>query len=114
MMVPLPVQNAMVVALGDESHVQEQRGRYNKRRALLAPALVRAGFSIEYSHAGLYIWCTRNEDAWKSVGWLAELGILATPGIFYGEKGAFHIRVALTATDEQIADAVLRIESVVK
>jgi succinyldiaminopimelate transaminase len=114
MMVPLPVQNAMVVALGDETHVEQQRARYNNRRALLAPALVRAGFSIHYSHAGLYIWCTRNEDAWKSVGWLAELGILATPGSFYGEKGASHIRVALTATDEQIADAVQRIESAVK
>lgn len=114
MMVPLPVQNAMVVALGDEKHVEQQRARYNKRRALLTPALERAGFAIHYSHAGLYIWCTRNEDAWKSVGWLAELGILTTPGSFYGEKGASHIRVALTATDEQISDAVQRIESAVK
>ncbi len=114
MMVPLPVQNAMVVALGDEKHVEQQRTRYNKRRALLAPALKSVGFSIEYSNAGLYIWCTRGEDAWKSVGWLAELGILATPGTFYGEKGASHIRVALTSTDEQIADAVHRIESAVR
>jgi succinyldiaminopimelate transaminase len=111
MMVPLPVQNAMVTALGDEKHVGEQRARYNNRRALLAPSLVKAGFTIEYSNAGLYIWCTRNEDGWKSVGWLAELGILATPGSFYGEKGASYIRIALTATDEQIADAVHRIES---
>lgn len=114
MMVPLPVQNAMVAALSDEKHVVEQRTRYNNRRALLMPALAKAGFTIEFSHAGLYIWCTRNEDAWKSVGWLAELGILATPGSFYGEKGASHIRVALTATDKQIADAVMRIESAVK
>ena len=114
MMVPLPVQNAMVAALSDEKHVGEQRARYNNRRAVLMPALAKAGFTIEFSHAGLYIWCTRNEDAWKSVGWLAELGILATPGSFYGEKGASHIRVALTATDKQIADAVARIESAVK
>ncbi len=114
MMVPLPVQNAMVTALGDEKHVVEQRDRYNKRRALLAPALTHAGFQIEYSNAGLYIWCTRSEDAWKSVAWLAELGILATPGSFYGAKGAHHIRVALTATDAQIVDAVNRIESAVK
>ena len=113
-MVPLPVQNAMVVALGDEKHVQEQRDRYNKRRSLLAPALQRAGFTIEHSNAGLYIWCTRNEDSWTSVAWLAELGILATPGSFYGAKGASHIRVALTATDAQISDAVERIESAVK
>jgi aspartate/methionine/tyrosine aminotransferase len=114
MMVPLPVQNAMVAALSDEKHVGEQCARSNNRRALMMPALAKAGFTIEFSHAGLYIWCTRNEDAWKSVGWLAELGILATPGSFYGEKGASHIRVALTATDKQIADAVARIESAVK
>ena len=41
--------------------------------------------------------------------WLAELGILATPGIFYGEAGQSHIRIALTATDEQIAAAARRI-----
>lgn len=109
MMVPLPIQAAMVAALSDSDHVAEQRDRYNKRRSLLAPALQGAGFTIEYSEAGLYIWATRQESAWESVQWLAELGILATPGIFYGEAGQSHIRIALTATDEQIAAAVKRI-----
>lgn len=109
MMVPLPVQNAMVVALSDETHVQAQRLRYNARRARLAPALVAAGFGIDESAAGLYIWCSRNEGAWDSIAWLAELGILATPGIFYGAAGASHIRVAMTATDQQIYDAAARI-----
>jgi succinyldiaminopimelate transaminase len=109
MMVPLPIQAAMVAALSDSDHVAEQRDRYNKRRSLLAPALQRAGFTIEHSEAGLYIWATRQQDAWESVQWLAELGILATPGIFYGEAGQSHIRIALTATDEQIAAAARRI-----
>jgi aspartate/methionine/tyrosine aminotransferase len=43
------------------------------------------------------------------VEWLAEFGILATPGSFYGAAGAQHIRVAMTATDAQIAEAVLRL-----
>ena len=114
MMVPLPIQNAMVAALSDESHVAEQRARYNARRAILAPALQAAGFQIDESVAGLYIWCTRSEDAWQSVDWLASLGILATPGSFYGDKGASHIRVAMTATDEQIVDAAARIRQGVK
>jgi succinyldiaminopimelate transaminase len=111
MMVPLPVQHAMIAALSDEEHVIQQRARYNSRRALLAPALISAGFRIDESAAGLYIWCTRNESAWESVKWLAQLGIIATPGIFYGEKGSSHIRIAMTATDEQIQDAAKRIES---
>ena len=113
MMVPLPIQNAMVAALSDETHVKEQRARYNARRAILAPALIAAGFKIEDSAAGLYIWCTRSEDCWKSVEWLAKLGIVATPGSFYGELGASHIRIAMTATDAQISDAAARIREAI-
>ena len=113
MMVPLPIQNAMVAALSDETHVNEQRARYNARRAILAPALIAAGFKIEDSAAGLYIWCTRSEDCWKSVEWLAKLGIVATPGSFYGELGASHIRIAMTATDAQISEAAARIREAI-
>jgi succinyldiaminopimelate transaminase len=111
MMVPLPVQKAMTVALTDDTHVTEQRARYNARKEILRPALEAAGFTIEFSNAGLYLWCTRNEDAWESVSWLAKRGILATPGSFYGALGARHIRVAMTATDAQIADAAQRIKA---
>ena len=109
MMVSLPVQKAMVAALSDSDHVGEQRNRYNDRRAKLSPALKSAGFEIHDSAAGLYIWATRNESAWDSVSWLADIGIIATPGIFYGEKGAQFIRIAMTATDQQISDAADRI-----
>jgi aspartate/methionine/tyrosine aminotransferase len=109
MMVPLPVQKAMIAALSDSDHVVQQRARYNARKDMLIPALKAAGFSIDFSEAGLYLWATRNEDCWQSVAWLASLGILATPGIFYGD--ATHIRIAMTATDEQISEAASRITS---
>ena len=112
MMVPLPVQKAMIAALSDAEHVAEQRGRYNSRKDILIPALKAAGFSIDFSDAGLYLWATRNEDCWQSVAWLASLGILATPGIFYGD--ATHIRIAMTATDAQINDAATRITEAVE
>ena len=111
MMVPLPVQKAMTAALADDNHVAEQRARYNARKDVLRPALEDAGFTIEFSDAGLYLWCTRNEDAWESVSWLANRGILATPGTFYGSLGQRHIRIAMTATDAQIADAAQRIKA---
>ena len=109
MMVPLPVQNAIIAALADDQHVSEQRNRYNARKSKLIPALEGAGFTIDFSEAGLYLWATRSEDCWNSVEWLAELGILATPGVFYGEEGRSHIRIAMTATDLQIAAAADRI-----
>jgi succinyldiaminopimelate transaminase len=112
MMVPLPVQKAMIAALSDSDHVAEQRARYNSRKDLLTPALEAAGFSIDFSDAGLYLWAARNEDCWQSVAWLASLGILATPGIFYGDST--HIRIAMTATDAQISEAASRILAAVK
>jgi aspartate/methionine/tyrosine aminotransferase len=112
MIVPLPIQKAMIAALSDDVHVAEQRGRYNSRRERLAPALRAVGFQIEESRAGLYIWCTRNEQDWDSISWLAELGILATPGNFYGAKGDRYIRLALTATDTHIDEAVVRLTQI--
>ena len=109
MMVPLPVQKAMIAALGDNSHVAEQRNRYNARKTKVRSAIEKHGFRIDYSEAGLYLWATRDERDWDSVAWFAERGILVTPGHFYGEKGSQHIRIAMTATDAQIDELVKRL-----
>ena len=109
MIVPAPVQAAMIAALGDETHVEEQRERYAARRDTLRTAFTKAGFEISHSEAGLYLWATRGEDCWRTVDDLAERGILAAPGTFYGPAAAQHVRVALTATDERVAAAVARL-----
>lgn len=104
---PAPVQAAMVVALGDDEHVAAQRARYAARRAALVPAIEAAGLRIDESAAGLYLWATRGEDAMATVAWFAERGILVAPGSFYGDPT--HVRIALTATDADIALAVARL-----
>jgi succinyldiaminopimelate transaminase len=109
LMLPSPLQAAMVVALGDDAHVAAQRERYRARRELLKPALEAAGFRIDRSEAGLYLWATEGRDAWESIGRLAELGILAGPGVFYGDHFPQHVRLSLTATDERIAAAASRL-----
>ncbi|MEU4237988.1 succinyldiaminopimelate transaminase [Actinoplanes sp. NPDC026619] len=109
MIVPAPVQAAMVAALGDETHVDEQRERYAARRDTLRTALTKAGFEITHSEAGLYLWASRGEECWQTVDWLAERGILAAPGAFYGPSAKQHVRIALTATDERVAAAVGRL-----
>jgi succinyldiaminopimelate transaminase len=106
---PAPVQAAMGAALADDAHVASQRELYGWRRRQLSGALVGAGFRIDDSAAGLYLWATRGEDAWATVSWLADRGILVAPGTFYGEDPAVHVRIALTATDEAISQAVARI-----
>jgi len=112
MLVPDPVQAAMVAALGDEEHVAVQQERYARRRGVLRDALVKAGFTIDHSEAGLYLWATRGEDSWATVDWLAQRGILAAPGAFYGPTGAQHVRIALTATDERVDAAAQRLVGV--
>jgi aspartate/methionine/tyrosine aminotransferase len=42
---------------------------------------------------------------------LADLGILAGPGHFYGTHFPQHIRLSLTATDERIAAAAERLRA---
>ncbi len=111
MMVPTPVQAAMVAALDDDAHEREQRERYARRRAALLPALQSAGLTVDDSEAGLYIWATRGKPCRDTVAWLAQRGILVAPGEFYGPRGSEHVRVALTATDERISAAVQRLTS---
>jgi len=110
MMVPTPVQAAMVAALDDDAHEREQRERYARRREALLPALQSAGLTVDDSEAGLYFWATRGEPGRDTVGWLAQRGILVAPGEFYGPHGSLHVRVALTATDERISAAVQRLK----
>ncbi|TQF03576.1 succinyldiaminopimelate transaminase [Kitasatospora acidiphila] len=110
MIVPAPVQAATIAALGDDSHVTEQRARYAARRAALREALLAAGFRIEHSEASLYLWATRDEPCWDTVAHLAERGILVAPGDFYGPAGDSFVRVAFTATDERVAAAVARLK----
>lgn len=109
LMLPAPLQAAMVAALGDDEHVSVQRERYRARRAVLLPALRAAGFRIDHSEAGLYLWATEGQDAWESIARLADLGILAGPGPFYGDIYPEHVRFSLTATDERIAAAAARL-----
>ncbi|WP_433611273.1 succinyldiaminopimelate transaminase [Prescottella agglutinans] len=109
MMMPTPIQAAMAAALTDDEQEKEQRERYRERREILLAAVRAAGFTVDDSEAGLYLWATRGEDCRDTVDWFAERGILVAPGDFYGPRGQKHVRIALTASDERIAAAASRL-----
>jgi succinyldiaminopimelate transaminase len=109
MIVPRPVQAAMTAALSDDAHVAAQLDRYAARRRVLLDAVRSAGFLVEHSEAGLYLWATRDEPCRQTLLWFAERGILVAPGDFYGPAGARHVRIALTATDEHVTTAARRL-----
>ena len=67
MMVPGPVQAAMTAALEDDSHAEVQRGRYAARRSALREAFAGAGWTVDHSEAGLYLWVTHpGLDCWSA------------------------------------------------
>jgi succinyldiaminopimelate transaminase len=111
MIMPAPVQAAMTAALDDDEHAAEQRERYRARRSVLCAAFAGAGWAIDHSEAGLYLWARHpHHDCWSAAELLAaQCGILVTPGELYGPTGMRHVRVALTATDERVAAAAQRL-----
>lgn len=109
LMVPHAIQQAMIAALNDDLQEAGQKLVYARRRLALMKALIGAGFRIDDSEAGLYLWATRDEPCRATVDWFAERGILVAPGDFYGPRGAHHVRVALTEVDERIEAAVTRL-----
>ena len=111
LMVPGPIQHAMIAALHDDDQEHLQKLRYAMRRAKLLSALLKAGFHVDDSEAGLYLWATRGESGRDTVAWLAERGILVAPGDFYGPHSGEHVRVSLTATDERIDAAAQRLRA---
>lgn len=109
LMMPGPIQAATVAALDDDGQEILQKERYRRRRVILADALRGAGMRIDDSEAGLYLWATEGRPCRETVTRLADIGILVAPGDFYGPAGRDHVRVGLTATDNDIAAAVGRL-----
>lgn len=110
---PAPVQHAIAVALGDYDHVAAEKEVYRKRREVLLPAVREFGFELSDSEAGLYLWATLGEDCWATVERMAAIGILVGPGSLYGDSSVKHVRFALTATDENIAEASRRLRNAI-
>lgn len=111
LLVPGPVQHAMRAALDDDGHVVEQHAIYQWRREVLTTALHASGFRVEGSAGGPFLWCTRGETDFVTAAWFADLAVLTVPGSLYGRSGARHVRLALTASDDDIAEAARRINS---
>jgi aspartate/methionine/tyrosine aminotransferase len=103
MMVPGPAQAAAVVALDDHEHVTVQRDRYRRRLERVAEVLSDwSGLTIDLPQGGFYLWFAAG-DGWEFAERLAcEGGALVSPGDFYGDGGADHVRVAVVQPDERI------------
>ena len=104
-MMPGPSQAAAAAALGDDEHVEAQRTCYRRRLELLAGLLERLGLQVRLPEGAFYLWVPApGGDAWALAERLAATaGMLVSPGEFYGQAGADHVRVSATVPDERLA-----------
>ena len=110
LIVPGPVQGAMRAALKDGEAVTAQRDVYARRLLALTEALGAYGYDAVMPQGGLYIWAqARSGDCWADMAELSRLGILASPGEFYGDGR--YLRFSSTITDEQLDLALGRLRS---
>src|SRR6476660_2063359 len=91
------VQRASIVAWDDERHVEETRARYAAKRDVLLPGLAAKGWEVVASDATMYLWIAV-PDADELVTRLLELGVLVSPGSFFGPSGEGYVRFALVPT----------------
>jgi aspartate/methionine/tyrosine aminotransferase len=113
LMTPGPVQLAAAVALADDEHVEVQRERYRERLELMRGAFLAAGIDALAPEGTFYLWVPAPDgDAWAFTERLAkEAGILVSPGEFYGDAGADHVRVAVVQPTARLELAAQRMRA---
>jgi succinyldiaminopimelate transaminase len=97
------VQRAAVAAWNDESHVEEARARYARKRALLLPLLERKGYRNAGGPSTMYLWIAL-PDGVSSESFalrLLEHGLVVAPGSYLGPSGEGYVRFALVPTEQQ-------------
>jgi succinyldiaminopimelate transaminase len=108
------VQRAAVVAWGDESHVEETRARYARKREVFLKLFERKGLRVPGRAATMYLWVAvpSGESSEAFAERLLERGVLVTPGSYLGAAGEGYFRLALVPSEEECARAVEILERV--
>jgi len=97
-----------------EKIMEEIRAAYRERRDVLAAHLERSGLTFTVPRATFYFWI-RTPGRMGSMDFcrllLKECGIVATPGVGFGERGEGYIRLSITVDTETIREAGRRLEA---
>jgi LL-diaminopimelate aminotransferase len=110
------IQEAGITALqGPQDCVENMRALYAERRDALVEGLRTIGWDVEMPKATFYVWAP-TPDGVPSIDFslsLLDIGIVATPGIGFGDFGEGYIRFALTVPVSRIEEAISRLEKVI-
>jgi LL-diaminopimelate aminotransferase len=112
------IQLAAVTAMdqGDQD-IDNMLAIYRRRRAMALSAFAGMGIVVKPGSGTFYLWIPVPGGASSmdfAARLLEEAGVLVTPGTAYGQYGEGYFRVSLTVPDEKLAEALKRIEKVVK
>lgn len=104
LMPPGPVQTAGALAWSDDDHVIRQRERYRHRLDLVATAVEEFGLAVPRPAGAFYLWVAApDSDAWAlTERFASELGVIVSPGEFYGLDATGYVRIAAVQPDERI------------
>ncbi len=104
------VQEAGIAALtGPQDCVRDMNKIYRERRDALIAGLKELGLAVKPPSATFYVWVRVKGKSMDFTGMLLEkAGIVATPGVGFGEYGEGYIRFALTQSVDRINEAVDR------
>ena len=105
------VQAAVASIVND--HFEDLRSevvsRYRERRDLLAASLNAAGFEYNIPEATFYFWIPVPGGGGSSIDFCGHLmektGIVATPGVGFGQNGEGYFRLSVTAPTETVREA---------
>jgi LL-diaminopimelate aminotransferase len=106
------IQMAGVAALGGPSEPLEQmNATYTRRRDLVVSALREIGVEVSAPKGTIYVWAPVPESHTSTSFCelvLEEAAVVISPGSMYGPSGEGFFRIALTAPDDRIEEAVER------
>jgi len=116
---PTLFQEAGRVALGlPESYYDDMRAKYAARRALLLPALTRAGFAFREPEGAYYVLVDAAPLGWTDdtafVDFLARrVGVIAVPGssFYAGSGGDTRARLNFAKKEETLLEAARRLDA---
>jgi LL-diaminopimelate aminotransferase len=106
------IQLAGAAALGGPPEpLAEMNATYARRRDLVVGALREIGVAVDSPKGTIYVWAPVPEGH-TSTSFaelvLEEAAVVVSPGSMYGPSGEGFFRIALTAPDDRISEAVER------
>ena len=111
------IQLAGVEALnGPQEYIAAMCRLYQQRRDALVEGLNRIGWQAAKPKATFYVWVKLPKSHKASIKFakflLDEASIVVTPGCGFGQSGEGYVRMALTASEDRIKEAIERLKKV--